>query len=179
VRGWCGGGSVQSFQYVFVKGDPAGPLAPPTRCARLRSRWRSRYGGAHAGRLARKDGCLWATAVTRVRRRVLAPAAGLSRAEPVKAVCGRRAIAPMKLPGERTREDDLDRTCPAKGNLRQFSRTNSECYQYGNSSAVSVPGKSPGCGERFTNRHLSRAQYTLAARWQTAGWLSPEPQSPL
>jgi len=28
-------------------------LAPPRR-ARLRSRWRSRYGGANAGRLARK-----------------------------------------------------------------------------------------------------------------------------
>ena len=33
---------------------PAGPLAPPPRRARLRSRWRSRYGGASAGRLARK-----------------------------------------------------------------------------------------------------------------------------
>jgi hypothetical protein len=32
----------------------AGPLAPPPRCAHLRSRWRSRYGGANAGRLARK-----------------------------------------------------------------------------------------------------------------------------
>ena len=31
----------------------SGPLAPPTRRARLRSRWRSRYGGASAGRLAR------------------------------------------------------------------------------------------------------------------------------
>jgi hypothetical protein len=36
------------------------------------------------------------------------------RAEPVKAVCGRRTTAPVNLPGERTREDDLDRTCPAK-----------------------------------------------------------------
>jgi hypothetical protein len=33
---------------------PAGPLAPPPRRARLRSRWRSRYGDANAGRLARK-----------------------------------------------------------------------------------------------------------------------------
>jgi len=33
---------------------PAGPLAPPPRRARLRSRWRSRYVGANAGRLARK-----------------------------------------------------------------------------------------------------------------------------
>ena len=34
------------------------------------------------------------------------------RPEPVKAVCDRRATAPVKLPGERTREDSLDRTCP-------------------------------------------------------------------
>ena len=34
---------------------PAGPLAPPPRRARLRSRWRSRYGGTNAGRLARKQ----------------------------------------------------------------------------------------------------------------------------
>ena len=33
---------------------PDGPLAPPTRRARLHSRWCSRYGGANAGRLARK-----------------------------------------------------------------------------------------------------------------------------
>jgi hypothetical protein len=31
-----------------------GPLAPPTRRTRLRSRWRSRLGGADAGRLARE-----------------------------------------------------------------------------------------------------------------------------
>ena len=36
------------------------------------------------------------------------------RSEPVKAVCDRRATAPAKLRSERTREDDLDRTCPAK-----------------------------------------------------------------
>ena len=34
---------------------PAGPLAPPTRRARRCSRWRSRSGGADAGRLARKS----------------------------------------------------------------------------------------------------------------------------
>jgi hypothetical protein len=38
------------------------------------------------------------------------------RAEPVKAVCGRRTTAPVKLPGERTREDDLDGTLPGQGN---------------------------------------------------------------
>ena len=37
-----------------------------------------------------------------------------SRSEPVKAVCDRRATASVNLPGERTHEDDLDRTCPAK-----------------------------------------------------------------
>jgi hypothetical protein len=36
------------------------------------------------------------------------------RAEPVKAVCDRRATASVNLPGERTREDGLDRTCPPK-----------------------------------------------------------------
>ena len=30
----------------------------------------------------------------------------------VKAVCDRRATASDELPGERTREDGLDRTCP-------------------------------------------------------------------
>jgi hypothetical protein len=34
------------------------------------------------------------------------------RSEPVKAVCDRRATAAVELPGERTREDDLDRSCP-------------------------------------------------------------------
>jgi DNA invertase Pin-like site-specific DNA recombinase len=34
------------------------------------------------------------------------------RSEPVKAVCGRRPTAAVELPGERTREDGLDRTCP-------------------------------------------------------------------
>lgn len=36
------------------------------------------------------------------------------RSEPVKPVCGRRATAPVKLRGARTREDGLDWTCPAK-----------------------------------------------------------------
>jgi hypothetical protein len=53
-------------------------------------------GGANAGRLARKRES-W---IVR------------GRAEPVKAVCDRRTTAPVDLPGERTREDDLDRTCP-------------------------------------------------------------------
>jgi hypothetical protein len=40
--------SVQTF--CTASRRPAGPLAPPTRRARLRSRWRSRCGGANAGR---------------------------------------------------------------------------------------------------------------------------------
>ena len=54
VRRRCPIASVQNF--CTVSRRPAGPLAPPTRRARLRSRWRSRYGGANAGRLARKSG---------------------------------------------------------------------------------------------------------------------------
>jgi Transcriptional regulator PadR-like family len=38
---------------VRLQGGPTGPLAPPTRRARLRSRWRPRCCGADAGRLAR------------------------------------------------------------------------------------------------------------------------------
>jgi hypothetical protein len=34
------------------------------------------------------------------------------RSEPVKAVCDRRTTAPVKVASERTRKDDLDRTCP-------------------------------------------------------------------
>jgi hypothetical protein len=41
--------SREDYLYGF-QGGPAGPLVPPTRRARLRSR----YGGANAGRLARK-----------------------------------------------------------------------------------------------------------------------------
>ena len=41
--------------FCTVSRRPAGPHAPPTRRARLRSRWRSRYGGANPGRLARKS----------------------------------------------------------------------------------------------------------------------------
>ena len=48
----CPIASVQSF--CTGSRRPHGPLAPPTRRARRSSRWRSRYGGANAGRLARK-----------------------------------------------------------------------------------------------------------------------------
>ena len=64
---------------------PAGPLAPPPRRARLRSRWRCRYGGANAGRLARRAGDFRA-ALDRQQlpgaqpRGVHAPAAELSKA---------------------------------------------------------------------------------------------------
>jgi hypothetical protein len=52
--------------------------------------------------------------VSSARWGVPAPAAGIvrGRAEPVKAFCARRATAPVELPGERTREYGLDRTCP-------------------------------------------------------------------
>ncbi len=64
---------------------PPGPLAPPPRRARLRSRCRSRYGGANAGRLARKTqnaGPLLTYSSCRAfnRRGVHSPAAELSKA---------------------------------------------------------------------------------------------------
>ena len=75
-----------------------------------------RSGRANAGRLARKTstGRSTRSKFHRCPRIVPAPAARIvrGRSEPVKAVCDRRATAPVKLPGERTREDDLDRTCP-------------------------------------------------------------------
>ena len=103
--------------FCTVSRRPAGPLAPPTRRARLRSRWRSRSGGANAGRLARKDETSGRSTYSKFhlcRRGVPAPAAGIvrGRSEPVKAVCDRRTTASVELPGERTREDGLDRTCP-------------------------------------------------------------------
>jgi hypothetical protein len=110
-------GRVQTF--CTVSRRPAGPLAPPPRRTRLRSRWRSRYGGANAGRLARKHGTRAAIDL----QKSLGSAVGCpcsrwpivqGRSEPVKAVCDRRATAPVELPGERTHEDGLDRTCPAK-----------------------------------------------------------------
>ena len=102
--------------FCTVSRRPAGPLAPPPRRARLRSRCRSRYGGANAGRLARKHETrpLDIQQVSSVPVGVPAPTAGIVRGRPgpVKAVCDRRATAAVELPGERTREDDLDRTCP-------------------------------------------------------------------
>jgi hypothetical protein len=104
-----------------VSRRPAGPLAPPPQRARLRSRWRSRYGGANAGRRTRKARGFRAAVDLRLLSK---PSRGgcpcsrcgivQGRAEPVKAVCDRRTTAPVKLPSARTREDDLDRTCPAK-----------------------------------------------------------------
>jgi hypothetical protein len=98
--------------FCTVQGGPAGPRAPPTR----RARRRSRYGGANAGRLARKHkpGRLRYSKFHLCRQAVPAPAAGIVRgqAESVKAVCDRRPTAPVELPGECTREDGLDRTCP-------------------------------------------------------------------
>ena len=104
--------------FCTVSRRPAGPHAPPPRRARLRSRCRSRYGGANAGRLARKRESHGPPSTTNVQQSpgstagsgVPAPAAEIvrGRAEPVKAVCDRRTTASVDLPGERTREDGLD-----------------------------------------------------------------------
>jgi hypothetical protein len=106
--------------FCTVQGGPAGPLAPPTRRARLRSRWRSRTAAPTpvGWRESRKPG----PPLTYSNHQAISPR-GVSmlplpdcpgRAEPVKAVRDRRATASDELPGERTREDGLDdRTCPA------------------------------------------------------------------
>ncbi len=55
MRTFCTSSSSASVRtFCTSSRRPAGPLAPPTRRARLRSRWRSRYGGASAGWLAQK-----------------------------------------------------------------------------------------------------------------------------
>ncbi len=82
----------------------------------------------HAGRLARKSRKPGRFTYSKFHPRgwdIPAPAAGIIRGwtEPVKAVCDRRATAPVELPGERTREDGLDRTCPAKEMAAIGSRT--------------------------------------------------------
>jgi hypothetical protein len=56
------------------------------------------------------------------------------RPEPVKAVCDRRATAAVDLPGERTREDGLDGTCPtvpesaAIGGMDTTGSLNQRCW---------------------------------------------------
>ena len=98
--------------HAAVSRRPHGPLAPPTRRARLRSR----YGGTNAGRLARKARNAARLTYSKFQsgQASLLPAAGIvqGRSEPVKTVCDRRTTAPVKSPGERTCEDGLDRTCP-------------------------------------------------------------------
>jgi hypothetical protein len=108
-----GYGSVQTF--CTASRRPAGPLAPPTRRARLRSRWRSRYGGANAGRLARKAEDFGPPLTDSSYRELSRRGCPCSRcgivqgrSEPVKAVCDRRPTAAVQLPGGGTREDDLD-----------------------------------------------------------------------
>ena len=83
---------------------PSLPLALPLRPGQRRS----------AGAKSMKPGRLTYSKFHLCTRGVPAPAAGIvrGRSEPVKAVCDRRATAPVELPGERTREDGLDRTCP-------------------------------------------------------------------
>ena len=111
---------------------PAGPLAPPPRRARspslplalpLRRRQRRATGAKYvdAGRLTYSK-------FHRRRRGVPAAAAGIvrGRSEPVKVVCDRRTTAPVELPGERTREDDLDRTCPDQEMAAIASRDTSD-----------------------------------------------------
>jgi hypothetical protein len=106
--------------FCTVSRRPSGPLAPPPRHARLRSRWRSRYGGANAGRLARRAGDFRAAVDRREFQRLSCGCpcsrCGIlqGRTEPVKAVCERRTTAPVEPRGQRTREDGLDRTSPAK-----------------------------------------------------------------
>src|ERR1700729_2969307 len=102
--------------FSTVSRRPAGPLAPPPRRPGRRSRWRAAPAGPTPGgwREKREAGPLDIQQVSSAQTGVPAPAAGIvrGRSEPVKAVCARRATAPVELPGERTREDDLDRTCP-------------------------------------------------------------------
>jgi len=103
--------------FCTVSRRPAGPLAPPTRRARLRSRLRSRCGGARrrsAGAKGWTRAALQTASLIGAGGCVPAPAAEIvrGRSEPVKAVCDRRTTASVELPGERTREDVLDRTCP-------------------------------------------------------------------
>jgi hypothetical protein len=95
---------------------PAGPHAPPPRRARLRSRWRSRYGGANASRLARKQkpGRLTYSKFYPCRWTPLLPLPGLSGAGQN---LSRPSVTvgqppPSRCRDERTREDGLDRTCP-------------------------------------------------------------------
>jgi hypothetical protein len=107
--------SCENFLYGFKAARRAARAADTARTPPLSLTLR--YGGANAGRLARKDEMRAArhTASFMCAGGVVpAPAAGIvrGRSEPVKAVCDRRATASVKLPGERTREDDLDRTCP-------------------------------------------------------------------
>ena len=75
-----------------------------------------------------KAGPLDMQQVSSVQAGVPAPAAGIvqARPEPVKLVCDRRTTAPVELPGERTREDDLDRTCPDKETAAIGSRDTSD-----------------------------------------------------
>jgi hypothetical protein len=74
------------------------------------------------------------------------------RSGPVKAVCDRRATAPVELPGKRTREDGLDRTCPDQEMAAIRSRDTSgsacpqerlepvlECDEYALPSKLPVP----------------------------------------
>ena len=84
--------------------SPSLPLTLPLRRRQRRA----------TGAKSRKPGRLTYSKSHRCRRNVPAPAARIvrGRSEPVKAVCDRRATAPVELPGECTREDGLDRTCP-------------------------------------------------------------------
>ena len=105
----------ENFLYVFKAARRAARAAAsartPSLALALPLRRRQRRA---AGAKSTKPGRVKYSKFHRCRQDVPAPAAGIvrGRSEPVKAVCGRRATTPVELPGERTREDDLDRTCP-------------------------------------------------------------------
>ena len=94
-----------------LPGQPQNPRAAEILTLALPLRRR-----ANAGRQARKAqnlGPACRTSVISEGRRSCSRCQHCpGRTEPVKAVCDRRATASVNLPGERTREDGLDRTCP-------------------------------------------------------------------
>ena len=110
--------SVQTFCTVFKAArraaraaatarTPPLPLALPLRLRQRRSAGAKNYETRRPPDKQQSPGFIRAGGVH-------APAADIvrGRAEPVKPVCDHRATASVKLPGECTREDGLDRTCP-------------------------------------------------------------------
>jgi len=102
----------ENFLYGFQGGPPAARAADSARSPSLPLALPLRRRRS-AGAKSMKPGRLIYSKFPLCRRGVPAPAAGIvrGRSEPVKAVCGCRTTAPVELPGERAREDGLDRTC--------------------------------------------------------------------